>query len=144
MPRRRRSPSSPKYRARVGYEGEYYLVRKFVSKGKKGSYAVRTPGSGSGKMAKPDIIAVDDGELLAIETKTSRKDYVMLNKNQAERLTSFCESFAVRCPFCGRSFSPKAVLAARFLNRGWKFVEVPLDLHDKLILRLEDSKTKKR
>jgi len=126
----------------VGYEGEYYLVRKFVSKGKRGSYAVRTPGSGAGKMAKPDILAVDDGELLAIEVKSSRKDYVMLNKTQAERLGAFCESFVVRCPFCDRSFPPKAVLAARFLQRGWKFVEVPLDLHDRLIVRLKGSETK--
>lgn len=120
------------------------MVRKFVSREKRGSYAVRTPGSGTGKMAKPDILAVDNGELMAIEVKSSRKDYVMLNRSQAERLTEFCESFEVRCPFCGESFSPKAVLAARFLNRGWKFVEVPLDLHDKLIVRLKDPQTKNR
>ncbi|MEM2614724.1 MAG: hypothetical protein QXO15_10980, partial [Nitrososphaerota archaeon] len=67
MPKRPSSPSSRAYRFRIGYEGEYYLMKKFTEKNQPGFYAVRTPGSGTGKMIKPDILAVDNGELYAIE-----------------------------------------------------------------------------
>lgn len=134
MPKQPKSPSSAKYKARVGYEGEYYLVQKFISAG-EGFYAVRTPGSGTGKMAKPDIIATDDGELLAIEVKSTRKKYVMLNKDQVSRLLEFCRRFTVKCPKCGVKIKPKPILAVRFLNRGWRFIEVPEDWSGPIIVR---------
>ncbi len=136
MPRKPRKPSSPRYKARMGYEGEYYLVQRFVKKGRPGFYAVRTPGSGSGKMAKPDIIAVDGGELLAIEVKSSGKSYVMLNENQVARLLEFCRRFTIRCPHCGAEIKPKPILAARFLGRKWRFVEIPMDWEGSIILRM--------
>lgn len=135
MPREPKKTSSPKYRARVGYEGEYYLLKKFLDIEKPGFYAIRTPGSGSGKMAKPDLIAVDNGNLLAIEVKSTRKDYIMLNKEQVKRIISFCEKFIVKCPHCGKDFSPKPILAARFLNREWKFLEIPMKLEGPLIIK---------
>lgn len=138
MPRQPRSTTSPRYKARLGYEGEYYLVRKFVSAG-VGFYAVRTPGSGSGKMAKPDIIAVDDGELLAIEVKSSGKRYAMLNREQVERLREFSERFVVRCPRCGEEIRPRPILAVRFLNRGWRFVEIPRDWKGPVIVKLDEA-----
>ncbi len=134
MPKHPKSPSSVKYKARVGYEGEYYLVQKFISAG-EGFYAVRTPGSGTGKMAKPDIIATDDGELLAIEVKSTRKKYVMLNKDQVSRLLEFCRRFTVKCPKCGFEIKPKPILAVRFLNRGWRFIEIPEDWRGPIIVR---------
>ncbi|MEM3631097.1 MAG: Holliday junction resolvase Hjc, partial [Nitrososphaerota archaeon] len=111
------------------------LLKKFLNIEKAGFYAIRTPGSGSGKMAKPDLIAVDNGNLLAIEVKSTRKDYIMLNKEQIKRIKEFCEKFIVKCPHCGKEFSPKPVLAARFLNREWKFLEIPMELEDSLIIK---------
>jgi len=69
MPRHPSSPSRRRYRLRIGYEGEYYLMRRFLNLGRPGYYAVRTPGSGTGKAYKPDLLAVDDGELCALEVK---------------------------------------------------------------------------
>lgn len=127
-----------KYKARVGYEGEYYLVQKFISAG-SGFYAVRTPGSGTGKMAKPDIIATDNGELLAIEVKSTRKKYVILNQDQVRRLQEFCRRFIVRCPNCKEEIKPKPILAVRFLNRGWRFVEIPQDWDGGIIVRADEA-----
>ncbi len=135
MPRRPRNPASPRYKARIGYEGEYYLIRRFAERGEAGTYAVRTPGSGAGKLPKPDIIAVDSGELLAIEVKSSNKPYVILNSVQVKRLLEFCNLFVVRCPRCGEEIKPKPILAARFLNREWRFVEIPMDWRGSIILR---------
>ena len=137
MPRRPRDSSSPRYKARMGYEGEYYLVQKFVKMGEPGYYAVRTPGSGSGKMAKPDVIAVDGGELLAIEVKSSGKPYITLNEEQVKRLLEFCRMFVVRCPHCGEKIHPKPMIAARFLGREWRFVEIPLDWRGPITLKRE-------
>jgi len=128
MPRKPANPTSPRYKARIGYEGEYSLIRKFIDTGAKGFYALRTPGSGSGKMAKPDIIAVDDGELLALEVKSSSKPYAMLESSQVSRLLEFVERFEVKCPHCGYRFHPKPIAAIRFVGRGWKFVD--LSKHD--------------
>lgn len=139
MPRKPKRPSSPRYKARMGYEGEYYLVQRFLRRGEPGFYAVRTPGSGAGKMAKPDVIAVDGGELLAIEVKSSGKQYVTLNENQVRRLLEFCERFVVRCPHCGAEIKPKPVLAARFLGGEWRFVEIPLDWEGPITLRRASS-----
>jgi len=138
LPKHPKSPSSVKYKARVGYEGEYYLVQKFISAG-DGFYAVRTPGSGTGKMAKPDIIATDNGELLAIEVKSTRKKYVMLNQDQVNRLLEFCRRFIVKCPRCGVEIKAKPILAVRFLNRGWKFIEVPGDWRGSIIVRVDEA-----
>lgn len=119
----------------MGYEGEYYLIRKFSTKGEAGTYAVRTPGSGTGKLPKPDIIAVDDGELLAIEVKSSSKPYVVLNAVQVKRLLDFCNLFVVKCPHCGAEVRPKPILAARFLGKEWRFVEIPMDWKGSIILK---------
>ncbi len=119
----------------MGYEGEYYLVQKFVRRGEPGYYAVRTPGSGAGKMAKPDVIAVDGGELLAIEVKSSSKPYITLNEEQVARLLEFCRMFVVKCPHCGGEIHPKPMIAARFLGREWRFVELPLDWSGPITLK---------
>ncbi|MEM1946180.1 MAG: hypothetical protein QXF95_04105, partial [Candidatus Caldarchaeum sp.] len=124
MPKKPSDPKSPRYKARIGYEGEYSLLRRFVDTGEKGFYALRTPGSGSGKMAKPDMVAVDDGEMLAIEVKSSGKPYAMLTADQVARLMEFVERFEIKCPHCGGRFNPKPVAAVRFVGRGWRFIEL--------------------
>jgi len=136
MPRKPRNPASPRYKARMGYEGEYYLIKRFAERGESGTYAVRTPGSGAGRMPKPDIIAVDSGELLAIEVKSSNKPYVILNSIQVRRLLDFCHLFVVRCPHCGAEIRPKPILAARFLGREWRFVEIPMDWKGPIMLKM--------
>lgn len=124
MPKRPRDRASRRYRFRIGYEGEYYLVKKFIQRGKPGYYAVRTPGSGTGKMIKPDLLAVDGGELYAIEVKTTMGREVYVPEEQVKRLRAFAELFQVKCPSCGNVIKPKPVVAVRFLNRGWIFTEV--------------------
>lgn len=123
MPKKPRSYSR-KYRFRIGYEGEYYLFKKFTSLKKPGFYAVRTAGSGAGKVAKPDLLAVDLGELMAIEVKTTNKSKVAVDGEQLQRLMEFCDFFVVKCPNCYHEIKPKPILAIRFLNKGWKFIEV--------------------
>ncbi len=135
MPKKPKNTLSPRYKARVGYESEYALVKKLVGKGWPGWYAVRTPGSGSGKMAKPDIIAVENGELYAIEVKSSRKPYVMLNREQIKRLLEFCRMFRLRCPHCGKEFAAKPVLAVRFMGYGWEFIEVPENIDHPIVIK---------
>lgn len=111
-------------------------MRMFADRGEPGTYAVRTPGSGSGKLPKPDVIAVDSGELLAIEVKSTSKSYAILNSSQVERLLEFCRLFAVRCPHCGAEIRPKPIIAARFLNREWSFAEIPLSWKGSITLRM--------
>ncbi|MCS6784607.1 MAG: hypothetical protein RMI43_00390 [Candidatus Caldarchaeum sp.] len=124
MPRKASDPLSPRYKARIGYEGEYSLLRRFVEVGERGFYAVRTPGSGTGKMPKPDIIAVDKGELLAIEVKSSNKAYAAFSTEQVKRLKDFTERFEISCPHCGGKIRPKPVAAVRFVGRGWRFYDL--------------------
>jgi Holliday junction resolvase len=139
MGRKPSNRESPRYKARVGYEGEYSLLRKFVDAGEAGYYAVRTPGSGSGKMPKPDIIAVDHGELMAIEVKSSGKDYAMFSRDQVLRLLEFVKRFEVCCPHCKNRFNPRPIAAVRFIGRGWRFVDLsPFDGRG-LVVRWEDD-----
>lgn len=100
------------------------MLRRFLEVGEKGFYAVRTPGSGTGKTAKPDIIAVDRGELLAIEVKSSSKPYASFTPEQMARLKEFVDKFEITCPHCKGSFKPKPVAAVRFVGRGWKFLDL--------------------
>jgi len=143
LPRKPLDRTSPSYKARIGYEGEYGLVRRFVEAGSAGCYAVRTPGSGSGKMAKPDIIAVDHGELLAVEVKSSTRGYAMLETQQVRRLREFAERFQVTCPSCGVNFRPKQVVAIRFVGKGWRFLELSQEGEAKpVFVRWRDNSTK--
>ncbi|MEM2237135.1 MAG: hypothetical protein QXU87_01065 [Candidatus Caldarchaeum sp.] len=140
MPRKPSDPKSPRYKARIGYEGEYSLLRKFVAMGEKGFYALRTPGSGSGKMAKPDIVAVDGGEFLAVEVKSSGKPYALLTAEQVARLMEFVQRFEIKCPHCGKRFNPKPVAAIRFVGRGWRFIDLSKHTIEKgVIVRWDEN-----
>jgi len=112
VPRRPRDIFSRRYRHRIGYEGEYYLIRKLNDLRRPGYYAVRTPGSGTGKLSlKPDVLAVDNGELCAIEVKSTNKKEVYIPREQLERLLAFSRLFVVRCPSCGHEIRPKPIIA---------------------------------
>ncbi|MEM4199323.1 MAG: hypothetical protein QW234_03315 [Nitrososphaerota archaeon] len=124
MPRRPSSTFRRSYRLRIGYEGEYYLMKKFTGLDTPGYYAVRTPGSGTGKTYKPDLLVVEAGELYALEVKSTNRDSIYVRPDQLERLLKFTELFRVKCPHCGGEFNPKPVLAVRFLGRGWVFQEI--------------------
>jgi Holliday junction resolvase len=125
VPRRPRDIFSRRYRHRIGYEGEYYLIRKLNDLKRPGYCAVRTPGSGTGKLSlKPDVLAVDNGELCAIEVKSTNKREVYIPREQLERLLAFTELFVVLCPSCGHEIRPKPMIAVRFLGRGWVIKEV--------------------
>lgn len=141
MPKRPSNPRSPRYKARLGYEGEYGLLRRFIEVGQTGFYAVRTPGSGTGKMAKPDIIAVDKGELMAIEVKSSSKNYAAFTAEQISRLKLFVERFEISCPHCGGKIRPRPVAAVRFVGRGWRFYDLDknFDGHG-LLVKWEDER----
>ncbi|MCS7142562.1 MAG: hypothetical protein NZ920_02025 [Aigarchaeota archaeon] len=134
MPKRPKNPSARRYRYRIGYEGEYYLVKKFVDKRRPGYYAVRTPGSGTGKMLKPDVLAVDNGEFYAIEVKSTTGHAVYLPPDQVRRLVEFTELFQLRCPSCNHLFKPTPVIAVRFLNKGWVFTKVN-DVNERILVR---------
>ncbi|MCS7117931.1 MAG: hypothetical protein NZ957_03995 [Thaumarchaeota archaeon] len=125
MPPRPRNRFSRKYRHRIGYEGEYQLIRTFIARCKPGYYAIRTPGSGTGKSTlKPDVLAVDGGELYAIEVKSTNGEEVIVPGEQVERLLEFSRMFVVKCPSCGHQIRPRPVIAVRFLRRGWVLREV--------------------
>ncbi|MCS7094365.1 MAG: hypothetical protein NZ988_00960 [Thaumarchaeota archaeon] len=135
MPPRPRDRFSRKYRHRIGYEGEYQLIKTFIERGKPGYYAIRTPGSGTGKSTlKPDVLAVDGGELYAIEVKSTNREEVIVPKEQVERLLEFSKMFVVRCPSCGHQIRPRPVIAVRFLRRGWVLRSVD-ELQGSLIIR---------
>ncbi|MCS6788001.1 MAG: hypothetical protein NZ733_01765, partial [Aigarchaeota archaeon] len=73
---------------------------------------------------KPDVVAVDGGELYAIEVKSTNRSEVHVPREQVERLLEFTKMFVVKCPSCGRAIRPKPVIAVRFLGRGWVLKEV--------------------
>jgi Holliday junction resolvase len=138
VPRRPRDIFSRRYRHRIGYEGEYYLIRKLNDLKKPGYCAVRTPGSGTGKLSlKPDVLAVDNGELCAIEVKSTNKKEVYIPREQLERLLAFTELFVVRCPSCGQEIRPKPMIAVRFLGRGWVVKDVS-EVREGMTVRSEE------
>ncbi len=143
MPKRPSRPTSRAYRFRIGYEGEYYLMKKFTEKNRPGFYAVRTPGSGTGKMIKPDILAVDDGELYAIEVKSTNRSYMYVKPEQLSRLVEFAKLFEVCCPNCGHKFNPRPILAVRFLGKRWVFAEVK-DPTKPILVKLSSSDDEKQ
>lgn len=138
MPRRPKDVLSRRYRHRIGYEGEYYLIRRLNDLRRPGYCAVRTPGSGTGKLSvKPDVLAVDGGELFAIEVKSTNKKEVYIGRDQLERLLTFTRLFVVRCPSCGQEIRPKPLVAVRFLGRGWVIREVG-EVREGITVRAEE------
>lgn len=77
---------------RNGYNTEREIVKKLEQKGYK---AIRTPHSGAGTNRDlPDIIAGNGrGKYYAIEVKSSRKDYIYIQKEQLLELERFALGF---------------------------------------------------
>jgi Holliday junction resolvase len=73
--------------------GRYYeyKIKKVLEK--NGYKVIRVPTSGTGKQPIPDIIAVKNNTIYAIEVKSTSKDYVNIDNFQIKKLFDFCEFF---------------------------------------------------
>lgn len=91
---------------------ERLLVRKFWD---VGFASLRAAGSGSAPLPLPDIIAIKDRRILAIECKTSAKDQFYLSKHNIEKLSSF-----------SKLAGAEAYVAVKFNTKKPMFI--PLDL----------------
>ena len=91
------------------YERE--LLRLFFESGFSG---VRVAGSGASSIPSPDLVIGRDGRVLAFEVKSTVKDYVYISKSQLNNLLDF-----------SRVFGAKPLVAVKFINRGWRFFEIP-------------------
>lgn len=103
-------------------------MKKFTILNKPGYYAVRTPGRGTGKTYKPDLLVVEDGELYAIEVKSTNRASKYVRPDQLARLLRFAELFRIKCPTAAESSTPnqssqsgfweEAGFSARWTPRG--------------------------
>ena len=75
--------------------------------------AARCAGSGSMRYPSPDIIASNGENILVIECKSNKKNYVYLTKNEVEDLTKFAEMFGAI-----------PLVAVRFDRKGWYFIKI--------------------
>ena len=89
-------------RYRTGAGAERELIRMLE---KAGFAVVRSAGS-----KKVDIVAGNGRIYLCIEVKSTHDDRLYFSEDDYEKLTSFAERFG-----------GKAVIAVKFINRGWRF-----------------------
>ena len=73
--------------------GRYYEYKIKTILEKNGFKVIRVPTSGTGKQPIPDIIAVRNNTIYAIEVKSTSKDYVNVDNFQIKKLFDFCEFF---------------------------------------------------
>lgn len=73
--------------------GKYYEYKTLQILENKGFKALRIPTSATGKQALPDIIAVKNNTIYAIEVKSTSQDYVYVDNFQINKLFKFCEFF---------------------------------------------------
>ena len=73
--------------------GKYYEYKTLQLLEKKGFKALRIPASATGKQPLPDIIAVKNGVIYAIEVKSTSQDYIYVDNFQINKLFEFCEIF---------------------------------------------------
>ncbi|MDG7044306.1 MAG: hypothetical protein JRN19_06300 [Nitrososphaerota archaeon] len=87
-----------------GYDWEDQLVKKFQ---RAGWFAVRL---GSPSPFLPDVLAINnnEGRLVAIEAKSSSRDYISVRAEQLDKIVKFMEEFAAYK-------KREAVLAVKFL-----------------------------
>ncbi len=79
---------------------------------RSGFAVMRSPASGSGrKHPQPDILASNRDFVVGIETKSSSKKCVYINKEEVKKLKEFCEKFGC-----------DALIGVRFDREGWLFV----------------------
>ena len=93
-----------------GYDAERELVKKFRTAGFK---ALRIPVSAPSNEPFPDVFAVQDDVIIAVEVKSHIK-YAYYKKKQVEKLFEFLNIHSI---YPNRL----AVLAAKFKYKGWRF-----------------------
>jgi len=89
-------------RYRTGASAERELIKMLE---KAGFAVVRSAGS-----KKVDIVAGNGRIYLCIEVKSTHEERLYFSEEDYEKLTSFAERFG-----------GKAVIAVKFINRGWRF-----------------------
>jgi len=92
-----------------GYERE--LLRMFFDNGFSG---VRVAGSGCSSMPSPDLVIGREGNVLAVEVKSTINDFVYISEEQLSNLVQFSNVFGA-----------KPLVAVKFISRGWRFFDVP-------------------
>ncbi|UUG47344.1 Holliday-junction resolvase [Sulfolobus islandicus rod-shaped virus] len=73
--------------------GKYYEYKTVEFLEKNGYKAIRIPVSGTGKQPIPDIIAVKNNTIFAIEVKSTSQNYIIVENFQIDKLFKFCEIF---------------------------------------------------
>lgn len=93
-----------------GYDAEREIVKKLRDAGFE---ALRIPVSAPSNEPLPDVFAIKDGTILALEVK-SQERYAYYKRKQVVKLHKFLEIHRIY---------PKrlAVLAAKFKYKGWVF-----------------------
>ena len=81
---------------------------------------MRSAGSGNTTMPSPDLIAGNKNNLLAIECKSTKGNSRNLQKEEIEQLITFSDLIAA-----------KPILAMRFDNNGWFFLNAKKTLKNK-------------
>lgn len=95
---------------------------------KAGYFGMRSAGSGRSGVPCPDVIVGRSGRVFAIEVKSTKKNVIYLEKYEVEELVRFAQEFGCR-----------AIVAARFPNRKWRFMDA-LDLKERrYIFRIGDG-----
>ncbi|RMF06523.1 Holliday junction resolvase [Candidatus Woesearchaeota archaeon] len=98
-----------------GTNAERELIHLFWA---AGWASIRVAGSGSTKYPAPDVLAGNNIRRLAIECKSSKKEYVYLYKEEVGQLEEFCNVFGAE-PWIG----------VRFDKQQWYFIPAQ-DLRD--------------
>ncbi len=99
-----------------GTNAERDLIHKFWA---KGFAAIRSAGSGSMRYPSPDLLVAKEGDIAAIECKTTKETYKYLTKREIDDLKEF-----------SGIFNAKPYIAVKFRSEGWFFLK-PEDLKEK-------------
>lgn len=76
-----------------------------------GFAVMRSPASGSGrKHPQPDILVSNGDKIFGIETKSSSKNKIYINKEEVQKLREFCQKFGC-----------KPLIGVRFDRKDWTF-----------------------
>jgi len=79
----------------------------------RGLAAVRVAGSGRMNYPSPDILVNNKGNILAIECKSKRNEYIYLTKKEIKELKTFSDLFGAA-----------AFIGARFSRENWYFLDI--------------------
>ncbi len=99
-----------------GTNAERDLVHKFWA---EGFAAIRSAGSGSMKYPSPDLLVAKEGNIIAIECKTTKNQYKYIEKKEIDDLREF-----------SRIFNAIPRIAIKFKGEEWIFIKLE-DLGEK-------------